>query len=68
MDSILLQKAVEYAVETIIGVIVAVVSIVFLYQKLVIEEDSTWRFWSGFILMFVLLVIFFYILLSEGVL
>jgi len=46
MDSILLQKAVEYAVETIIGVIVAVVSIVFLYQKLVIEEDSTWRFWS----------------------
>lgn len=68
MDVELLQKSIEYAFMTILGGLLGIFVLAILYEKIVIEENSTWRFWISFILVVIVITAIYYILFYEGIL
>jgi hypothetical protein len=68
MNPEMLLKSFEYTIITITTAVVSFFVLIYSYDKLFIEENSTWRFAFSLGIIIILLTAMYYFLFYEGVL
>lgn len=68
MDGAILRQAIEYTFATIVGAGITVAVAALLYQKIVIDDNDSWKFWTSFFVAFIFLTAIYYLLIYKGVL